>query len=36
MPNPPQYFGYNAGINKYNPFDYQQVYSSVMLRLRPE
>lgn len=23
MPKPPQYFGYNAGVNKFNPFDYE-------------
>ena len=26
MPAPPQYFGYNAGINKFQPFDYDNAY----------
>lgn len=28
MPNPPQYFGYNAGVNKFKPFDYNEAHSS--------
>jgi hypothetical protein len=26
MPSPPQYFGYNAGVNKFKPFDYDEAH----------
>lgn len=30
MPSPPQYFGHDAYINKYSPFDYEEVQKFVM------
>lgn len=36
MPNPPQYFGHDAGINKYHPFDYEEVQKFVSNNLSPE
>ena len=36
MPNPPQYFGYDANINKFNPFDYDEVQKIVMNKLSSE
>ena len=33
MPTPPQYFGYDANINKFNPFDYNEVQKIVMNKL---
>ena len=36
MPNPPQYFAHDAGINKYHPFDYEEVQKYVNNHLTPE
>ena len=36
MPSPPQYFGHDVGINKYNPFDYEQIQNIVMNKLSAE
>jgi len=33
MPSPPQYFGYNAGINKFTPFDYDEAHSQSMNKI---
>ena len=33
MPNPPQYFGFNAGINKFTPFDYDEAHSKANVKL---
>lgn len=33
MPNPPQYFGYNAGVNKFKPFDYEEAQTKVLKKL---
>lgn len=33
MPSPPQYFGYNAGVNKYQPFDYDEAHKNTMKKL---
>lgn len=33
MPNPPQYFGYNAGVNKFRPFDYDEAHQNTMRKL---
>ena len=34
MPSPPQYFGYNAGINKFKPFDYDKAYSYALKKIQ--
>lgn len=33
MPKPPDYFGYNAGINKFEPFNYDEAHSKTMTDL---
>lgn len=33
MPSPPQYFGYNAGINKFKPFDYDEAQEKALRKL---
>lgn len=33
MPSPPQYFGYNAGINKFKPFDYDSAHSNAIKQI---
>ena len=33
MPNPPQYFGFNAGVNKFKPFDYKEAHSKSDVKL---
>jgi hypothetical protein len=34
MPSPPQYFGYNAGVNKFKPFDYDQAYTNSSIKIQ--
>ena len=36
MPIPPQYFGYDANINKFNPFSFEETYAEVNKQLTPE
>ena len=33
MPNPPQYFAHDVGINKHNPFDYEKIQNMVLKSL---
>jgi hypothetical protein len=33
MPKPPQYFFFNAELNKFKPFDYDEVFGKVMRKL---
>jgi len=36
MPKPPAYFSYNASINKFEPFFYENVQKRVHEELTPE
>ena len=36
MPNPPAYFGYNAGLNKFEPFFFEKAEKSVHKHLSAE
>lgn len=33
MPSPPKYFGYNAGINKFEPFDYDNAHTNAIKKI---
>lgn len=33
MPSPPQYFGHDANINKFSPFDYESIQEVVMNKI---
>lgn len=33
MPSPPQYFGHDAYINKYSPFDYEEIQKFIMNKI---
>ncbi len=36
MPTPPQYFGYNAEINKFSSFSFEEAYQNSSRKLTPE
>lgn len=36
MPTPPQYFGHDAFINKFSPFDFEEVEKFVTNKLKAE
>lgn len=33
MPAPPQYFGYNAGVNKFKPFNYEEAHENTSSKI---
>lgn len=33
MPSPPKYFGYNASINKFEPFDYENAHKNAIKKI---